>query len=88
MRPNALARPEQTSSPAIHQLAADAGRSGVAAWLTQNKLTLAQCRDQQRASFLLALGCSQTPEFLTLCQGFDEGFSAGLAAFIAGARHD
>ncbi|WP_447918164.1 hypothetical protein [Achromobacter aegrifaciens] len=77
---NAPARPEQSQSP-DYQSAHDMGKKRAA-----HGHTLAVFRDQQRASFLLALGRPEMPDYLTLCQGFDDGFAVGLAGFIAGAH--
>nr|WP_315525782.1 hypothetical protein [uncultured Achromobacter sp.] len=83
----ALARPEQSQSP-NYQSAHDTGKKRAADWFAQHGHTLVVFRDQQRASFLLALGRNELANTLTLCQGFDDGFAEGLAAFIAGVRHD
>lgn len=86
MRPSALARPEQTFSPAVYQSALSAGRAGVAAWLAQHELSLAQFRDQHRAVFVASLEWSTaTPEIKF---AFDQGFAEGIAQLFAGARHD
>lgn len=86
MRPDALARPEQTFSPSIYQSAVSAGRAGVAAWLAQHELSLARFRDQQRAVFVASLEWSTViPEIRF---AFDQGFAEGIAQLFSGVRHD
>lgn len=71
-----------------YQFAHDAGKKRAADWFAQHGHSLAVFRDHQRASFLLALNRNKMPDYMALCTSFDAGFAEGLAAFIAGGRHD
>ncbi|MNX59833.1 hypothetical protein D3C86_907210 [compost metagenome] len=79
-------RTSAQNTPPDYQSAHDVGKKRAADWFSQHGHTLAVFRDQQRASFLLAQVRSEMPDYLILCQGFDDGFAEGLAALIAGAH--
>ncbi|AUL48471.1 hypothetical protein BTL55_17020 [Bordetella trematum] len=60
------------------------GKKRAADWFAQHGHSLAVFRDLERASFLLALGEGKQPNYLALCEGFNDGFAEGLAIEIAG----
>lgn len=80
--------PRTSAQTPDYQSAHNTGKKRAADWFAQHGHTLVVFREHQRASFLLALGRDELPDYLALCQGFDDGFAEGLAAFIAGVRHD
>lgn len=76
--------PRTSAQPPEYQSACEMGKKRAADWFAQHGHSLAVFRDLQRASFLFALGNGKQPDYLTLCEGFNDGFAEGLAAFIAG----
>lgn len=67
-----------------YQHAFNAGRKRAASWFAQHGHSLAVYRDRQRAVYASALHAGGGAPVFT---GFDAGFSAGLADFIAGVHH-